>query len=96
MEIFACFSCISAKNLVSLQHNKTGLKHGFYSQKGWHFRLVTMALRILSMALRNVTMALRILSVAFRNVTMALRILSMALRNVTMALLSRKYMTFMP
>ena len=82
MEIIARFSCISAKKLVSLQHNKTGLKHGFYSQKGWHFRLVTMALRILSMA--------------FRIVTMALRILSMVLRNVTMVLLSRKYMTFMP
>ena len=41
MEIFACFS---AKNLVSLQRKKTSRKHGFYSQKGWHFRVVTMAL----------------------------------------------------
>ena len=54
----------------------------FTVKKGWHFRLVTMALRILSMA--------------FRIVTMALRILSMALRIVTMALLGCKSMTFVP
>ena len=33
MEIFAYFSCISAKNIVSLQRNKASRKHGFYSKK---------------------------------------------------------------
>ena len=42
MENFACFSCISSKNLVSLQRNKTSRKHGFYSQKRWHFLVVSL------------------------------------------------------